>query len=149
MAASITLYNSVAEFLADGTFDLDTNTFNVSLHTSAYTPAATHTVFANVTNQLTTANGYTAGGQALANVTWNRTAGVATFDADNVVWTASGGSIVARYAVIRAVGTLNGQVDPLIGYVLLDTTPADVTATTGNTLTIQWHASGIFTVSIV
>jgi hypothetical protein len=32
-------------------------------------------------------------------------------------------------------------------YCLLDSTPADVTATTGNTLTIALHASGIFTLA--
>lgn len=150
MAASLTLYQSFAELIADGTFDMDSNTFNVSLHTSAYTPnAATHDRFSNVTNQLATANGYTSGGQALQNPVWSRSGGVAKFDADDVVWNASGGSIVARYAVIRAVGTLNGITDPLVGYVLLDTTPADVTATNGNSLTLQWNAAGIFTLSIV
>jgi hypothetical protein len=30
---------------------------------------------------------------------------------------------------------------------LLDTTPADVTATTGNTLTVAIHASGVLTLT--
>ncbi len=49
----------------------------------------------------------------------------------NPVWTASGGSITARYAAIYEVG---GDV---LAFVLLDSAPADVTATTGNTLTID------------
>jgi hypothetical protein len=49
--------------------------------------------------------------------------------------------------VLRVVGTFNSQVDPLIASILLDTTPADVTATAGNTLTLQWNASGIFTLA--
>jgi hypothetical protein len=49
--------------------------------------------------------------------------------------------------VIRAIGTFNSQVDPLVASILLDTTPADVTTTTGNTLTLQWNASGIFAVT--
>ena len=148
MTASITKYESFSELIADGTFDLDANTFKVSLHTSTHTPSASaHVVFADVDNELSTANGYTSGGATLGSVTWNRSGGTATFDAADVVWTASGGSIVARYAIIRAVGTLNGHVDPLVAYILLDTTPANVTATAGNTLTLQWHASGIFTVS--
>ncbi|MEO7836209.1 MAG: hypothetical protein ABIS21_01045 [Acidimicrobiales bacterium] len=57
------------------------------------------------------------------------------------VWTASGGSIVARYAVIYEVA---GRV---LCYALLDSTPADVTATTGNTLTVAANASGLFTLA--
>ena len=148
MAASITLYESFREYIADGTFDLDSNTFKVSLHTSTYTPSAsTHSAFASVTNELSTANGYTNGGATLASVTWTRSGATVTFDAADVVWTASGGSIVARYAVIRASGTLNGVVDPLVAYILLDTTPADVTATTGNTFTLAFNASGIIALS--
>ena len=145
MAASITFYNSFREYVADGTIDLDTDTFKVTLHTSTYTPnATTHTVYADLTNELITASGYTNGGATLGLVTWNRSGGTVTFDAADTVWTASGGTITARYAVIRKDGTANAIVSPLIAYILLDTTPADVSATTGNTLTLQWNASGIF-----
>lgn len=147
MAASITFYNSFREYIADGTIDLDTDTFKVTLHTSTYTPSAAHTVYADLTNELATANGYTNGGVALSSVTWGHTSGTATFDAADTTWTASGGSIVARYAVIRKDGTANAIVSPLVAYVLLDTTPADVTTTTGNTLTLAWNASGIFTIT--
>jgi hypothetical protein len=148
VAASFTFYESFREYISDGTFDMNSNTFNVSLHTSAYSPnASTQTVFADTTNQLATANGYTSGGQALASVVWTRTGGSVKFDAADTVWTASGGSIVARYAVIRAVGTLNGRIDPLMAYILMDTTPADITATDTNTLTLQWNDAGIFTLA--
>lgn len=145
MAASITFYESFREYMADGTFDLNTDTFTVSLHNSTYAPnASTNTVYADATNELATANGYTNGGANLASVTWTRSGATVTFDAADTTWTASGGSIVARYAVIRKNGTANARVSPLVAYILLDTTPADVTATTGNTLTLQWNASGIF-----
>lgn len=144
MTASITIFNSFRKYLGDGTFDMDGNTFKVSLHTSTWTPnAGTNTVFADATNELTTANGYTAGGASLASPTWVQTGATVAFSGTNVVWTASGGSIVARYAVIRAVGTLNTHVDPLVAYILMDTTPADITVTTGNTLTLAWNGSGI------
>jgi hypothetical protein len=147
MAASITIYHSFREYIADGTIDLDTDSFKVTLHTSSYTPSTSHAVYADLTNELSTANGYTNGGAALGSVTWNRSAGTVTFDAADTTWTASGGSIVARYAVIRKDGTANAIVSPLIAYILLDTTPADVTATTGNPLTLAWNASGIFALS--
>jgi hypothetical protein len=135
--------------LANGTFDLDGNTFKVSLHSSA-SNANTLTLgsaFSNYTNELSTANGYTAGGITLTSVTYTNSSGTETFTSANPVWTASGGSITARFAVIRASGTLNGIVDPVLAVCLLDTTPADVTATSGNTLTLTMNGSGIFTIS--
>ena len=148
MPAQLNIYNAWA-LNVGRQVDLDTSlTVNVSLHTSAYTPNQdTHAVFADVTNQLSTANGYTSGGQALASMTWTRSGAIATFDAADTIWTASGGSIVARFAVLRVVGTLDTLVDPLIAWVLLDDTPADVTTTSGNTLTLQWNASGIFRIT--
>jgi hypothetical protein len=148
MTASITIFESFREYMADGTIDLDTDSFKVSLHSSSFVPTASgDSVYADVSDELSTANGYTNGGATLASVTWNRSGGTVTWDAADTVWTASGGSIVARYAVIRKVGTANSITDPLVAYVLLDTTPANVTATAGNTLTLQWHASGIFSLS--
>lgn len=145
MAASITFYNNWKVALSEVV--PRTATFKVTLHNSTYTFAATHNVYADATNELATANGYTSGGFTLTGVTWTQAGGTATFDANDATWTASGGSIVARRAVIRAIGTFNTQVDPLVASVLLDTTPADVTTTTGNVLTLQWNASGIFTLA--
>lgn len=135
-AGTFTLYDGVAEYLGDGTIDLDGHTFKITLHTSSYTPSGSHDAYANLTNELSTANGYTNGGATLANVTWTRSSGVAKFTSDNQVWTASGGSITARRAVIR-----DTTADKLLGYMLLDATPADLTATDGNTLTVGPHAS--------
>ena len=56
-----------------------------------------------------------------------------------VSWTASGGSIVARFAVLYEV---SGDV---LAYCLLDSTPADVTTTAGNTLTIS--AGNVFSLA--
>ena len=150
MTASITLFQSFNKYVGDGTIDLDTNTFNVTLHTSTYTPnAATQTVYADLTNELSTAFGYTAGGVALGSVVWTQSTVTMKFDAADTTWAVSGGSVVCRYAVIRSTATANGHVAPLVAYILLDTTPADVTTTTGNNLTLQWDGAGIFTSAIV
>jgi hypothetical protein len=143
MAASISFYDSFRERLSNGII-LETDTFKVMLVSSSYTFSAAHTQKSDITNELATANGYTAGGATLGSVTWGHSSGTATFDAADTVWTASGGSIVARRAVIYSDTSTN---DLLVASVLLDTTPADVTTTTGNTLTLQWNASGIFTLS--
>lgn len=143
MAATITFYHSFFEKLGNKEIDLNSDTFKVILTSSSYTPdAATHDEYADITNELATANGYTQNDKTLGTPTWTNSSGTLTWDAANTVWTASGGSIVARYAVIFD-DTATG--DPLVAYVLLDATPADVTATTGNTLTLAWNASGIFT----
>lgn len=143
-AGSFTLFNGVSEYLGDATVDLDSDTFNITLHTSSYTPSGAHDVYADLSGELSTANGYTSGGAALSSVTWTRSSGVTKFDTADQVWTASGGSIVARYAVVRSV-----TANKLIGYFLLDDTPADLTATDGNTMTIGPHASnGWFSVTV-
>lgn len=148
MAASITVYQSFTELCADGTFDLDGNTFKVSLHTSSHTPSASgDVVYADVDAEVANGNGYTTGGATLSGVTWTRSGATSKLDASDVVWTATDSGITARYAIIRASGTLNGLVDPLVAYVLLDTTPANVSASAGNTLTLTWHANGILTIT--
>lgn len=122
------------------------NTFKITLHTSLFTPApSTMEVYADLTNELATGFGYTAGGLALTSVALTQTAGVVKFTSAAAVWTAAGGSIPAwRYGVVRAVGTLNGKVDPIVGYFLGDATPADIAATTAtNTLTVTPNGSGI------
>lgn len=143
-AGTLILYNSFSEFAQDGTIDLDSHTFKGILLTSAYTPDLTHSTLANVSaNEIAGANGYTTGGQALQNVTWTRAAGVATFDSDNLVWNATGGSITAHYLIVYDDTAAN---DELVGYGILDDTPADVVATAGNTFTVGPNATtGWFT----
>lgn len=122
------------------------NTFKLALIASTWTPAnSTDEVFADVTGELSTANGYTAGGITLANDALTQTAGVVKFTSDAAVWTATVGSIPAwRRGVVYASGTLNGKVNPIVGHFLGDSTPADVPATTvGNTLSVTPHANGI------
>lgn len=137
-AGTFTLYNSVAEWIGDGTIDLDSHTFKMILLDSGYTPSGAHDLLEDVSgDEIANGSGYTTGGATLTTVTWGQTGGVATFDSDPVVWTASGGPITARYAVIYD-DTASG--DPLIGYLLLDTEPADLTATDGNTFTVGPHA---------
>lgn len=139
------LYESAKEFIGDATIDLDGHTFKMALFLSTSNcNTLTHDQLADLTNQHANANGYTTGGVTLTGVTWARSGGTVTFDCDNPVWTASGGSIVARFAVIYD-DTAAG--DELLAVCLLDTTPADVTATDGNTLTITINATGVFTLS--
>jgi len=140
MAAGAWVFPTAAKTsLTTGTF-LDADTYKIALFLSTSNIGAGSTTFAALTGEHAAANGYTAGGNA---VTLSRSGtSTVTFDTtDPAVWTASGGSIVARFAVLYEVA---GNV---VAYCLLDSTPADVTATTGNTLTLTIHASGVFTLA--
>lgn len=142
-ASNWIVYSSFKEFLGDGTIDLDGDTFIMGLAASGYTPALTHSGIADITNELS-GSGYA---RKTLTPTWTLTTDTATFDCDDQVWTASGGPITARYAFIFDDTVTTPVADPLVCYSLLDTTPADVTATDGNTLTISINASGVFTLS--
>lgn len=145
------LYDLAKKYLADGAFDMDASSswkMALLLSTSnANTLGSGVDVYGDLTNEHANASGYTTGGVALTNPTWANSSGTITFDIDDAVWTASGGSIVARFAVIYWNGTLNSIVKPLLCVSLLDVAPADVTTTTGNIFTIQINASGVFTLS--
>jgi hypothetical protein len=144
--SALTLFNAFKAELGNGTFDMDGNSFVVTLHTSAFTPALTMVASADLTNEVANGNGYTTGGVALTSPTYNQTSGTAAFKTgNNPSWTGSGAGFVARYYVLRANGTLNGIVNPLIGYELLDSTPADVSFAAGNTVTLVQNAAGWFT----
>lgn len=145
-------YDTAKLYLADGTFDMDNPALGLTMAlflstSNANTLGGGIDVYGDLTNEHANANGYTTGGIALTGETWINSAGVITFDCNDVVWTASGGSIVARFAVIYCNATVNTIVKPLMCVCLLDTAPADVTATTGNTLTIAINASGVTTLS--
>jgi hypothetical protein len=124
----------------------------MALVSSAYTPDATNTgnaTWANVSaNEIANGNGYATGGVALTGVVAAVTNGF-KLSSGNPSWTASGGSIPAwRYAVLYWLGTIDGVVNPLVGYCLGDSTPADVPATTvGNTLAINCPAGGWYDVT--
>ena len=126
--------------LLNGTFDIDSDTWKMALFQSTSNIGSGSTTYAGLTNEVANGNGYTTGGIAIT-LTLSGTTTVTVDISTDPVWTASGGSITARYAVIYEVG---GRV---LCYALLDSAPADVTATAGNTLTVAANASGVFTLA--
>ena len=139
-AGAWTFTNEGRTKLLDGTFDIDSDTWKMALFLSTSNIGATSTTYAGLTNEHANANGYTTGGIAIT-LTLSGTTTVKVDIQTDPVWTASGGSITARFAVIYEVG---GNV---LCYCLLDSTPADVTVTDGNKLTVAANASGVFTLS--
>lgn len=144
-------YDFAKLYLGDGTLDLnDTTNWKMALFQSTSncnTLGVGTGVYADLTNEVANGSGYLTGGVSVTGIAYSQTAGVATFDCDNAVWTASGGPITARFAVLYKNATVNSIVKPLYCVCLLDVTPADVTVTDGNTLTIQINVSGITTLS--
>lgn len=147
-AGAVTLYSTNKDDLNIN--DLVGATVNLALVTSSYTPDVTvtgHNEWADVSaNEITTAGGYTTGGQALTSKVATSITGGFKFSSASPTWTATGGSIDAwRYGVLYVVGSLWGLTNPVIGYFVGDSTPANIPATTvGNTLTVTVPANGWF-----
>lgn len=135
-ASAWTFTNSARTKMLNGQFDFDSDTWKMALFLSTSNLSTSSTTYAGVTNEHANANGYTTGGVAITFSLSGTT--TVTADSTDATWTASGGSIVARFAAIYEVG---GDV---VAFCLLDDTPADVTVTTGNQLTIAIHANGVF-----
>lgn len=139
-AGAWTLTDGGRTKVLNGTFDIDSDTYKVALFLSTSNIGASSTTYAGLTNEHANANGYTTGGITVSPLTLSGTTTVTVDFTTDPVWTASGGSIVARFAVLYESG---GNV---LAYALLDSTPADVTTTTGNTLSIT-TPSGAFTLA--
>lgn len=141
--ATFYTYGAFAAHLLNGRINFPSDTIKLALCTSSYVyDQDTHDYFDDITNELSTANGYTAGGQAISNKSIGYTAGtnVTKVDADDVVWSSS--SITARIAVLyKDTGT--PSTSPLIGYVDFG---EDKTSDSGN-FTVTFDAAGIFTLT--
>lgn len=133
-----TLTNSARTKLITGVFDLDSDTWKVGLLTSGSNIGAASTTWAGVTSQHAQQYGYLTGGVTVT-FTLTGTTDVDVSFTTNPSWTASGGSIVARWAALYESG---GDV---LAYSLLDATPADVTTTTGSILVV--YGQPVFTVA--
>jgi len=142
MAVTISLYNHTAKLFADGSNAVG-DTYKVQLYSTA-TFDATNTTLAGITGtEATTGTGYTAGGATLASVSVTTvTTNDAKFDADDVTWTASGGSITASYAVIYNDTDAN---DPPLAFIDFD---GSQSAGDGTDFKVVWNANGIFTFTV-
>ncbi len=138
-ASAFRLYAAGKKALLNGGLDLDTDTLNAQLHKSTSNASASNltiTTLASVTVPVT-GGGYAA--KALGGKTVSIVSGsTVTFDASDLVWTATGSAIVSIMYLV--IGESGGK--PLCWSKL---TTAVFTLATGNTLTIQFNASGIFT----
>lgn len=142
-ASAFTFYNEAKKYIGNGTIVLGTSAFKLKLTTSA-SNASTFTLstFASITSEIGTSGGYVANGKALASMVWTVGASAKQykFDADDLIWTATGGPLTnVKFGVI---GLSGGKA---MCWSKLST--SQFTVTTGNTLTIAFNSAGIFTLT--
>lgn len=142
MAAAVK-FEAFSEHLAEKVHDLNADTIK-NLLTNDAPSASLDAVKADLTSELGTANGYTAGGADTQNAT-SRTGGTTTVTAVDIVVTAAGGSIGPfRYVVAYNDTPAAGVVDPLIEYWDYG---SSITLLDGETFTEDFGASGLMTIA--
>jgi len=141
MATSFTKYAHVPKLLSTGALVFGTDTIQCALVSSGYTPSAAHDEWADVSaHEVASGNGYTTGGVVVTGFTVTNT----KIDCNNPAWTAL--TKTFRYAVFFKSGSSGGLTNPLIGWALMNTAPADVVVS-GSDYSLEINASGLFTLS--
>jgi len=134
----------------DDDTDWAADTIKVSLHSSAYTPnQSTHEFFSSATNELATANGYTAGGATLTGKSRTVTGLVTAYKAATTSWAiASGQTLTARFAIVRK-DTGSAATSPILAVV--DMTTDQTASASGGASTsfdLVWDTTdGVFKVT--
>lgn len=106
------LVSKVHDLLGASAADMDA----INLYLSNAPPdAAADAVKADLA-EISTGNGYTAGGTSIAPISGTRTTGTYTFAATDKVWTASGGAIAQFRYVVLFNNTPSSPLDPLIAW---------------------------------
>ena len=159
MAVTVQKYDVLTIIL--GRYDLvatdvsATGIYAVLMNSSHGVITSADTGFAAVsTNTHDTGNGYTQfdpagpagvfGGGLLSGVTLVETAGLATFDATDVFWSANGGTIPSSSNAVAA--TLVTMVGSALGTLMFNIDfGADEQAGDGTQFKITWNSSGIYT----
>jgi hypothetical protein len=137
--ATYTKYQDFVEQLCKGVHNFSSHTFKVALSNGV--PDATHTTLSAI-SELSTGNGYTAGG-ATTTIGITETTGTVTVTAtDPAAWTASGAGISFRYAALYN-DTATSPADALVAYW---DNGSSTTVTSGNTLTVDFGAT-LFTLA--
>jgi hypothetical protein len=140
-AGAWTLTNGARTDILNGAAPFNSASFKVALLQSTSNVGAATTTFAGLTNEVGTTNtGYTAGGLTVTFAEAGTTSVTLKFSS-NPIWTAGTANLTARFAALYKV---SGNV---ICFCLLDSTPADVTATNGNTLTIDGITNAVLTLA--
>lgn len=134
------VYNALKTGLVNGDINLGADTLKVILVSSAYVPNIdTHEDYADITNEIATGGGYTAGGQALSGVAilTDLPNDRAALDANDVTWSAS--TITAARGAVIYKDTGTPATSKLITYIDFGTDKSS----SGGDFTIAWDSTGI------
>jgi hypothetical protein len=108
-------FNQFVEDLGQKVHNLATGGDTIKILLTNSAPVATNSVKADLT-EISAGNGYSAGGTTVGSTDFQQTSGTAKMTGNDVVFTASGGTIGPfRYAVIYN-DTPTSPADPLIGW---------------------------------
>lgn len=144
-------YDSVPFLIGSGDLVWDAATYKLALFLStSNADELSNAEFADLTDEHAAANGYAAGGAALAtpSATQSGRDAVFTFADKTPAFTATGGSIVFRWRVIYVVGTVGALTNPLIAVALGDAADTDITIPSSDSLNeIFDPVVGVFTLS--
>lgn len=133
--AAFNKFQSFVEALAEKVHNLGADDLKILLSNDAPS-AANDALRADLTSELGTGGGYTAGGASLANKVSAQTAGVYKLAADDLVFTAAGGTIGPfRYAVLY---NNTAASDELIGWWDYG---SSITLNDGETFTVDLSAA--------
>lgn len=137
-----TLVDSALTNALNGGFDFDSDSWKVALFQSTSNIGTGSTTFAGVTNEVAAGNGYSVGGVAVTCSLSGTT--TVTVDFSDAVFVASGGSIVARTAVLYEVG---GNVLAFTTF-HIGGTPTDKVVPDGESFQVQ-IPTGVFAIAPV
>jgi len=148
-ATTWAFWNQARHKIANNEINLSAGPFRLALYSTAASGTintATITVQSEIGTEVS-GGAYNAGGLTMAAVTWGTgtSAGQQKFDTSNPVFTATGTDMSnVRFGVIvkSVTATTSGL---LLVWSALSTVEFDLT--TGNTLTVQMAATGIFTLA--
>jgi len=126
--ATVQIFNSFKEAVAEGVHDLSADTLKFMLTNTA--PSLSDTVFTDLT-EIAAGNGYAAGGATATVSSSSQTGGTYSLILDALVFTASGGSFADFRYIVLYNDTATS--DELIGFIDYG---ASYTLTDGTTFTI-------------
>lgn len=133
-------YFSVAEDLAEGAIDFDTDTFKLMLVTASYTPSQAHSKRSDITNEVS-GTGYSGGG-VTCTIGVSRSNGVTSLTASNVTLPAPVNGFTARRAVIYKSRGGAASADELVCCI----DPGGAIAANGQSLAITFSSAMTLTV---
>jgi hypothetical protein len=147
-AQSWKFYNLAKKKIGNGSISLASTVMRMSLVTSA-SNFATRTIgtFASLTNEIADGNGYSTSGKSLTGEVWTAGASAQQYkwDADDVVWTGTGGTIANIKGAVIWLSAASAGGRHLVAFASL--TSNQFTLASGNTLTIQMNSAGIATLT--